>query len=586
MLRWSALLLPALLLLGLYVRALDYELVWMDQREIGDREIVLVDQPLIAAFDRPLHQSPGYATPGSNPYYRPLQIVAATAIHRVVGPTPRYYRLWSLFLGVALCTVFALFARDVLGSVPAALLAAALTAAHPVGVEAYAWISGVAEPLSALFVIASVWLGLRFVRSGGAAAAVVAALAAVLAWLAKEKGVVAPVLLVAATVGAALESAGAARRARLRRGLMLAGVQAAAAGLYVAVWRPAVLGATQPAHAWIGNAPTSHWASAIASWPQSLGWLFAPLHSNTSDAVRVVTSLADPMLWLGLALALFSLVAWVALLRAGRTAAALGLAWIWIAFLPSANLTPQLHARAERYLFLSVFGAALLVADLLPLALRALPARARSAGFAVLGAALVLVLAQRTWVRLPDWRSTEILFERDLARDPDFREGRYHLAKTYFLSQRYPQAAEHLARLTAAVTPGSPARASYVNEVGLHELSCNNALASGRPQDAVRRVTRLRTEAPAIADLPGIQSCLGMALEQQGRQQEALTTYLALLAQLEGEPPPGFSLSLARVYARLGRADEAREWLERARATGPREPAFDAQLRAVERMLR
>jgi tetratricopeptide (TPR) repeat protein len=284
--------------------------------------------------------------------------------------------------------------------------------------------------------------------------------------------------------------------------------------------------------------------------------------------------------------ALLSLVAWVALLRAGRSAAALGLAWIWIAFLPAANLTPQLHARAERYLFLSVFGAALLVADLLPLVFRTLSARARSAGFAVLGAVLVLGLAQRTWVRLPDWRSTETLFERDVAREPDFREGRYHLAKAYFLSQRYSQAAEHLDQLTAALTSGSPARASYVNEIGLHELACNNDLASGRPDDAVRRVTRLRAASAAIADLPGIQSCLGMALEQQGRQQEALTSYLGLLGQLEGEPPPGFALSLARVYARLGRAEEAREWLERARATGPREPVFDSQLRAVERMLR
>src|SRR5206468_6103310 len=147
----------------------------------------------------------------------------------------------------------------------------------------------------------------------------------------------------------------------------------------------------------------------------------APLHSTTSDAVRVVASGSDPLALAGIALAVGSALAWAACLRRGHAAAAAGLAWIWVAFLPTSGLTPLLHARAERNLFLSVFGAALLLgAALGALRRRGLP----EAICAALAAGLVFGLAQRSWARAPDWRSTTELFERDVAADPHHREGR------------------------------------------------------------------------------------------------------------------------------------------------------------------
>lgn len=83
-----------------------------------------------------------------------------------------------------------------------------------------------------------------------------------------------------------------------------------------------------------------------------------PLHSNSSDAVRVVTSPLDPAVLSGLAIAGASLTLWIVCTLRGRVVAALGLAWIWVAFLPTSGVVPLLHASTERNLYLALYGAA------------------------------------------------------------------------------------------------------------------------------------------------------------------------------------------------------------------------------------
>ena len=577
---------------GLYARTLGYGLVWMDEREIGEREIVLdAGEPWSAAFTRPLHRSePGVAA--TNPYYRPLQILLVTAIHRVAGPQPQAYRAVSLAIAVATCFAFGSLALLLFERLDLALLATALAALHPAGLESWVWISGIGEALSAFFTLASVALGLLAAGSAtrgralGLAALSIAAL--VLALLAKEKGVAAPALLAAALATRRL--AGPAAHAastgnELRCGAWLAAIEGALVVAYVFAWRPAVLGAGLAPAPPIGGSRATHLLSALASWPSSLAWLVLPLRSSTSDSVRVVGSAADPAVWLGVGLAVASLLGLAALLRLGRPVGALGLAWIWIAFLPSANLFPQIHARAERYLFLSVFGAALLAVDLAELAFARASLRWRRAGPLALMGLAALGLAQRSWARTPDWRSTRSLFEVDVARDSSFREGRLHLANALFEAQRYAEADQQLRELLRAeVEPR--ATWSYVNDVGVYQLSCANDLALHREVEVVRDAEELARSHPGLANVPALRACLAQAEEGLGRPEQALAIYEGIAAGLPSDPPPALSLAMARVSARLGRRDEARRWLDTARRDGPREPAFDFQLQMVEKMLR
>jgi tetratricopeptide (TPR) repeat protein len=504
-----------------------------------------------------------------------------------------------LALGCGLVTAFAALAWMLFGRVGPAVLAACLATAHPAGIEVFVWISGLGEVLSDLFVVCGVALGLLCIGPtpvlGGRlriGAAVLSVMSLVVSLFAKEKGVALPALLLAATISALLpngfERAALTRepgRSAARRAAILITTQGVLVLAYAFLWRPLLLGHGLALPAPMGGSVFTHLASTFGSWPASLLWLFVPASSSTSDVVQLVTSAADPMPWLGLGLAAGSLVAWLVLLRAGRPVAALGLAWIWIAFLPTSNLLPQLHGRAERYLFLSVFGVALLVVDLLALASDRLPRRARAAAFATAGIVLVALLAQRSFVRTPAWQSTRSLFEADVARDPRFREGREQLALALFGAGRHVEAAEHLAKLTAepSLFAGT---SSFVNPVGVEQLYCQNQLALGRAAEVLARQERLRATQPALANVAGVRACFGQAQEALGRPQEALAIYLEIAHGLPGEPPPALSLLIARAHATLGNRAEASKWLERARRTGPREPAFHRQLDAVERLLR
>jgi len=570
----------AAVVIALYGRALDYELVWMDQTEIAQGVIVLAPGAAwSSAFTRPLHAS----AQGVNPYYRPLQIVTATAVHRVAGPRPAAYRVVLLAAAIATCFAFGALALHLFGNLPLALATTVFAAAHPAMIESWVWISGLGEALAGCFAIASVLAGvLALERSGRArtvwSAASIAALA--LALLSKEKAVVAPLLVAAWWLARALSRGELRARIADRAALVLIGAQLALVAAYV-VARPLLMGRGLVAAVPIGGDRATHLLSALAAWPASLGWLALPLHSSASDGVAIVRSLGDARVWLGVALPVASIaLAWW-LARRGRPIAAFGIAWIWIAFAPTANVFPQIHAHAERYLFLSVFGLALVAGDLAD-------ALASRVGVRALGAALVLVaalgLAQRTWVRTPAWQSDETLFRADLATDPAWREGRFHLVTALVAKGRLTEADLELRKLRE---PPPADRSGYVNAFGVEQVACAVAFGLGRHGEVIARFDALERESSPLAVDPGLRSCVAQSLEALGRNAQAAALYERVVESLGGvEPPAALSLAIARVQAKSGRRDEARQWLDRARASAGADPAFGIQAQVVERLLR
>ena len=334
----------------------------------------------------------------------------------------------------------------------------------------------------------------------------------------------------------------------------------------------------------IGGSEATQIFTAVASWPRQLAWIFAPLHSSTNDTVRLVESAASARFALGAVLALGSVAACWALWRAGARIAALGLAWIWIAFAPTAGLLPQLHASGERYLFLSTMGAALLLADL---GARWLPGETPVWRRAVAPVAALLVLAglaERTRARLPAWSSTQTLFETDLARDPAYREAYFVLGAKAFQAGRHAEASERIAPLLAqdARFEGT---AGYLNWLSVAELACLAGLGRQDFAAVLDLEARWLRDFPALARAPTFRICAAQARDGLGRTAQALAGYLEVAGELGAAAPAGLLLAIARDLASLGRPDEARPWLARARVSAGADPALLGQLQALESAL-
>jgi tetratricopeptide (TPR) repeat protein len=590
----AALFAPPLLLLALYAPALDHEFVWTDQGEIVQGILIQPHGRLLEAFTQPMHPDLHALAPGSaQPYYRPLQAVVATSIDTQFGRRPRAFRSATLALGAVTMGLFAglcwwLF-RDPL---PAAI-AAALAAAHPAGVEMYVWIAGLSGALAPAFVMISL-LAAAFAASAQRAAARwslgLLSLAALLAGLlSKESAVVTPALLLAMGISHyGSDASGRSREDAPGRGftLGLLSAQVAIATAFALWWRPRVLAETLAGTPPIAGDAVTHVATALASWPAKLAWLFAPTSSSTSDVVRVAPSLLDPMALLGLFCAGASALLWLRFLRTGRPVAALGLAWVWIAFLPTSGIVPLTHMRAERYLALSVFGAALLCADLLPALLRGLPKRFRRALTLVLGVVLIAALGQRTAARVPEWRSNEVLFEADTRRDPLFREGYYILATTLAEQGRFEEAHARLAQLRAT-GPHFAGLSSFLRTDDAFLLQCRVDRALGRSAETLPLFDgALRADSPSLPAAPALFVCGARALAEVGRFEEALAIALRV-RDLRGEQSdPLAALVAVRAQVGLGQLARARQALADIPASQLRGAQIDAERRRVEGLLR
>ena len=347
--------------------------------------------------------------------------------------------------------------------------------------------------------------------------------------------------------------------------------QAALVAGYLFVLRPAVLGTALTGAEPIGGRLTHQWLSSLASWPELFAWLLLPIRSSTSDAVRVVTQALDPGAALGALLLLGSGLLWIHWLRRGHGVAAIALAWIWIAFLPTSGLAPLLHARAERNLFLSSFGLALL----LPCAgswLRSL--RVPPVLAAALAITLLCVLSERTLRRQPDWRSTATLFERDVAGDPRHREGRLNLIFAHVKAGGLEAAKRHVDVLVSQRSPEG--WTSYALDASLLEAVCLVNRAVERDADTLS-VIEAEPAHGSVAQMPAFYDCYAGALERLGRHDRALPIYETLHRRAPADESAAFALGAARCHGALGAREEALAWLARIDPAAARRPSVARQ---------
>lgn len=381
--------------------ALDGGFVYDDHHYLVDNPSVSGDAPV---WTRPL----GEPLQG---LWRPLT-VASWRMQWSPGTGAGPFRALNVALHAAVALLVVAVARALGCSRTGATLAGILFAVHPAHAEAVAWVTGRAELLAALLVLAAWWCHLR----RGTAASLAAPLLVALACLSKENALVAPVLFAAADVLLGRRPPPWARWGTL--GL---------AALAVLAAREAVLPQALPGDGpFDGAGAGARVAIALNVLGLSLRVLAWP-HPLRVDYHRDEVALLRPEL---LAAVLLGVTLVLLLLRRRRPLPAAGLLLTGVALLPVLHLLPIGEPFAERFLYLPSVPFCIALGALLGEALsRSAASRNGLGGALALAGGLVLAALPASRAATAVFRDDMTLWRNAVAVAPDLPLPRYNLGR-------------------------------------------------------------------------------------------------------------------------------------------------------------
>src|SRR5262249_47618250 len=99
-------------------------------------------------------------------YYRPLFNVLFTMNYAIFGTKAWGWHLVNVLIHSAVTYLVFVVVRELTGWPWVALFTAGLFAVHPAHAESISWVSGITDPLMAMFVLPAFLLYLRFSRTG------------------------------------------------------------------------------------------------------------------------------------------------------------------------------------------------------------------------------------------------------------------------------------------------------------------------------------------------------------------------------------------------------------------------------------
>lgn len=342
-----------------YLGVLDGGMVAGDLEFIAQNPLMDSTRPFVDAF------SHGYWFKGEAgqpaPYYRPLVVLLDWLDHARFGLDPVGYHVTNLLLHVAASLAVFVLALQVLQLHWAALASALVFAAHPMHVQAVAYISGRTSVMAALFAVMSIGCVLEVGRrlrasERSTSLQVVAVALCALALLSKESAAPLPALALAAVM---LSLGATARALRRTRGLLAAMLLVVVCDLVLRAWVLGQVGSPhRPLWARLGTletllsiAKTVGYYPQQLLWPQALSYLppFVPALSGWDVA---------GLMWLaGLTLA----TAWVLWPRAQAPRARFALFWLLACLAPVSGVIALEYFVKEQHAYLPAVGFVLLL---------------------------------------------------------------------------------------------------------------------------------------------------------------------------------------------------------------------------------
>lgn len=466
-------------------------------------------------------------TSGYESVYIPATWVSLLADVTLQGTGPRGFHLTNTALHLANVLLLFLLLRA-LGAGPwRSAAAAALLAAHPLNVEAAAWVTGRKDLLAAFFLLSALLVHARRVRGCGPSSALAVWILGALAMLAKPSAVILPALQL-------LLDMLVLRRGIPRRRLLLELVPLVVVALAM------ILAAYHTAHGgiygdpvpvpWLqraGRAPVfvAEYLGRIL-WPQGL----CAVYPGADQAVGPGRILFSVGLLAGLTT--------LALRRgAGQPLVLLGWLWFLVSLLPVLDLVQGgQQLLSDRYAYVPAVG--VFIALVWGLGAVVPTGRRSRATAAVLFCVWLAALATVAGTQIPAWRDGEAVWRRALAVAPDNHQAHAGLAYSLQRSGRLQEALTHAQQ---AVSIASTHQGHYILGSILYDLGrgpqarAQLERAVALRADFAQAYNLLGSVLGRDGDLPGARDCFARAVALAPQYAQARYNLgLVLLAQ--GEP--------------------------------------------------
>ncbi len=478
----------------------------------------------------------------TKPYFNnflPLHLLSYSFDYSLWGVKPFGYHLHQVLLHALNAVLAFAVVRRLFGSFAVALVAGLLFAVHPSHVEAVAWVSSRKELLSTTFLLLSTYAYLHARRGNTLRAWPYAASVAcfALGLLSKLSIVTLPLFFLLVDVLAVKQ---ARRDGKFWSRALLDKIPFALAGIVALRLNMGVQVEAQAAYA---RDPMQYLAvKGHAVWNYLA--LLGGLRGNSPDYDTPALAASFLPVALNLAgLLILPAVVWFAVRRGHRTLA-LGVGWVFATLLP-VLVFPLVTYMAERYLYAPSLGFCwLLGAGVAALGGRATAGGARIGAIAALAAIPLALFAYRTAVYNPVWANSETLWTYAMGRSQDYRVYT-NLAQVRINQQRYDEA-ERLLKLSVKVENVT----SYRSLAALYYATQRYPEAMTAIEKAAEILARKGNNPEELAE---VYYTRGAIFWVQSQPEKALEAWES-------------ALSFNPRHA------QAREWVETARKTVPKEP--------------
>lgn len=486
-------------------------------------------------------------------YYRPLFMVLFTITHTLFGTTAWAWHLINVLIHASVTLLLFITFREATSRPWTAIIAATLFAVHPAHAESVAWLSGITDPLMALFLLPAFYFYLRYRKTSRKTTLAIALVFYLFALLCKETALALP--LIVAYCEAFYFKDDASSNKRFLRALAIGSLFILPTAIYFAMRYFAL------SSIFFGGGQRYPLGPSIATVPLAivkyLGLMSIPFGYSYQHYTDLVASITQMRFWIPLIL--IAVITASVIMSRSRI---LGFAAIWfiVTLAPALAALPRFDPEylvQERYLYIPSMGFCLAVACGIEwLASRNVFSTRRNAVATILTMLLVVVWGAAYFKHNAAWHDTVSIFEKCVEVEPQSAPARAALAKAYFETGRARQAEEQAqAALDLNAGDANPylnlsyfAHASGMLDKAIEYLEQGTSTLEESPMTRYKRATMYLN--------------LGLLYTQRKDFDKAEAS---LKRSIEIWPRPTGWYYAGQFYLDRGRYEEAREMLELTR---------------------